>query len=133
MSDAPIATRLLARFRVALGWVFGPLVLLVAEPTTGSFAVGIASHSLIVIAMIALYLGLTITAAIKTEEAYLRSVFGEFYDRFKRGEIVRDNDARRRFSFAQAIGNHEHRAVAGFVVAWLLLALKATYNSSLWR
>jgi len=182
VSDAPIATRLLARFRVALGWVFGPLVLLVAEPTTGSFAVGIAiaaagealrfwaaghlnkarevtssgpyrwfshplyvgssiiglgvgiaSHSLIVIAMIALYLGLTITAAIKTEEAYLRSVFGEYYDRFKRGEIVRDNDARRRFSFAQAIGNHEDRAVAGFVVAWLLLALKATYNSSLWR
>jgi len=35
-----------------------------------------------------------------------------------------------RFSLAQAIANHEHRALVGLVVAVLLLALKASYNSS---
>ena len=41
--------------------------------------------------------------------------------------------ARRRFSLAQAIANREHRAVAGLVVAMLLLLLKATYNGMFWR
>jgi len=169
--------RLLARFRVALGWVFGPLVLLLAEPTTGSLVVGfaialageslrfwaaghlnksrevtasgpyrwfshplyvgssimglglgIASHSLIAIGLIALYLALTLTAAVRTEEAHLRQLFGDYYDRFKRGELLRDSEAHRRFSFAQAMANHEPRAVAGLVLAWLLLFFKATYN-----
>ena len=168
---------LLARFRVALGWVFGPLVLLLAEPTTASLAVGfaiavagealrfwaaghlnksrevtssgpyrwvshplyvgssimglgvgIASHSVIAIGLIALYLALTLTAAVRTEEAHLRRLFGDYYDRFKRGELLRDTESQRRFSVAQAIANHEPRAVAGLLVAWLLLFLKATYN-----
>jgi phospholipid methyltransferase len=177
-----IHLRLLARFRVALGWVLGPLVLLVAEPTIGSltagFAVavvgeslrfwasghlnkarevtssgpyrwfshplyvgssimglgiGIASHNLIAIAMIALYLGVTLTAAIKSEELHLRRLFGDHYDRFKRGELLRDPEAHRRFRFAQAIANREPRAVVGLALAWLLLFLKATYNGSFWR
>lgn len=168
---------LLARFRVALGWVFGPLVLLLAEPTTASLAVGfaiavagealrfwaaghlnksrevtssgpyrwvshplyvgssimglgvgIASHSVIAIGLIALYLALTLTAAVRTEEAHLRRLFGDYYDRFKRGELLRDTESQRRFSVAQAIANHEPRAVAGLLAAWLLLFLKATYN-----
>jgi protein-S-isoprenylcysteine O-methyltransferase Ste14 len=169
--------QLLARFRVALGWVFGPLVLLLAEPTVVSLAVGfaiaavgelmrfwaaghlnksrevtssgpyryfshplyvgssimglgcgIASHSVIALGIIALYLAMTITAAIRSEEAHLRRLFGEYYDRFKRGELRRDAESHRRFSFAQALANHEPRAVAGLLVAWLLLFLKATYN-----
>ena len=174
-----IRVQLLARFRVALGWVFGPLVLLVAEPTAASLAaglaiaiggealrvwaaghlnkarevtasgpyrwlshplyvgssvmglgVGVASHSLFAIGLIAIYLGLTLTAAIKSEEAFLRRTFGDRYDRFKRGELVRDPDAQRRFSLAQAVANHETRAIVGLAFAWLLLALKATYNGS---
>ena len=169
--------QLLARFRVALGWVFGPLVLLLAEPSTASLLVGlamavageslrfwaaghlnksrevtssgpyrwfshplyvgssimglglgIASHSLIAIGLIAFYLALTLTAAIRSEEAYLRRLFGEHYDRFKGGELLRDSEAQRRFSLAQALANHEPRAVVGLVVAWLLLFFKATYN-----
>jgi protein-S-isoprenylcysteine O-methyltransferase Ste14 len=169
--------QLLARFRVALGWVFGPLVFLLAEPTIASllvglaialvgeglrfwaaghlnksrevtasgpyrwfshplyvgssvmgFGFGIASHSLIAIAIIAFYLAVTLTAAIRSEEAYLRRLFGDHYDRFKRGELLRDTESRRRFSFGQALANREPRAIAGLVVAWLLLLMKATYN-----
>jgi protein-S-isoprenylcysteine O-methyltransferase Ste14 len=168
-----ISLQLLARFRVALGWVFGPLVLLVAEPTAASLAagfaiaiagealrfwaaghlnkgrevtasgpyrwcshplyvgssvmglgVGIASHSLLAIGLIAIYLALTVTAAIRSEEAFLRRTFGDRYDRFKRGELLRDPDAGRRFSLAQAIANHEPRAVTGLALSFLLLAAK---------
>ncbi|HMD33731.1 MAG TPA: methyltransferase, partial [Vicinamibacterales bacterium] len=130
--------QLLARFRVALGWVFAPLVLIVAAPTPASIAVGmsiaaigealriwgaghlnkarevtssgpyrwfahplyvgssvmgaglgIASHSVIVIGLIALYLFLTLRAAIASEEAYLRRTFGEQYDLYRRGRAAR--------------------------------------------
>jgi protein-S-isoprenylcysteine O-methyltransferase Ste14 len=169
-----ISLQLLARFRVALGWVFGPLVLLLAEPTIASLivgfaiavageslrfwaaghlnkarevtasgpyrwfshplyvgssimglGVGLASHNVIALALIALYLALTLTAAIRSEELFLRRTFGEDYDRFKRGEFVRDPNAARRFSLAQAIANHEPRAAAGLAIAWVLLLLKA--------
>ena len=168
--------QLLARFRVALGWVFGPLVVLLAEPTSGSLVVGfaiaavgeslrfwaaghlnkarevtvsgpyrwfshplyvgstvmglgagIASHNLVAIGLIAMYLALTLPAAIGSEETYLRRTFGDQYDRFKRGEVSGDA-AVREFSLAQAIKNREPRAVVGLALAWLLLFLKATYN-----
>src|SRR5581483_6393855 len=88
---------------------------------------GIASHSLIAIGLIALYLALTLTAAIRSEEAFLRRTFGERYDRFKRGELVRDPDAQRRFSLAQATANHEQRAMLGVATVWLLLFLKMRF------
>ena len=169
-----IRVQLLARFRVALGWVFGPLVLLVAEPTAASLAaglaiaiggealrvwaaghlnkarevtasgpyrwlshplyvgssvmglgVGVASHSLFAIGLIAIYLGLTLTAAIKSEEAFLRRVFGDAYEEYRHTGIV---DRERRFSLSRAMANREYRAVAGAGVALLLLLWKATYN-----
>jgi hypothetical protein len=181
-----VSTQLLARFRVALGWVFAPLVLIAAEPTVGSIAVGmsiaaagealriwaaghlnksrevtssgpyrwfahplyvgssvmgaglgIASHSVIVIGLIAVYLFLTLRAAIASEEAYLRRTFGDQYDLYRSGR-----DAARRttlattsraFSISRAIANGEHRAVIGWLVAVLLLVWKATYNGSFWR
>jgi protein-S-isoprenylcysteine O-methyltransferase Ste14 len=173
----PIAMQLLARFRVALGWVCFPLVFLLAAPTTASLVaglavalvgeslrfwaaghlnksrevtasgpyrwfshplyvgssllglgVGLASHNLIAIGLIAAYLATTLTAAIRSEEAYLRRVFGDHYDRFKRGELLRDTGTDRRFTLAQAMANHEMRAVVGIALAWLLLFFKATYN-----
>jgi protein-S-isoprenylcysteine O-methyltransferase Ste14 len=171
-----IRLQLLARFRVALGWVFGPLVFLLAEPTDASLVaglaialvgeslrfwaaghlnksrevtasgpyrwfahplyvgssimglgVGVASHSLIAIGIVALYLAVTLTAAIRHEEAHLRRLFGDRYDRFKRGDL-QDAGAQRRFSVAQAFANHEPRAVVGLAIVWLLLFFKATYN-----
>jgi hypothetical protein len=95
----------------------------------------IASGSAVVFALVALYLGVTITAAVRSEEAFLRARFGARYDEYRRGSASpRDTAAiTRRFSIAQALANREHRAIAGFVLAIVLLALKAAYNVSFWR
>jgi len=175
----------LARLRVALGWVFGVLVIVLAHPTSGTIAIGMSiaaggealrvwaaghlnkarevtssgpyrwtGHPLYVgssimgaglaiacasvpdALLIAVYLAVTLTAAIKSEEAYLRRTFGEQYDLYKQGiaaKRARPGAAARRFSVRQAIANREHRAIVGLVVAILLLALKATYNGLFWR
>jgi hypothetical protein len=100
--------------------------------------VGLAlvANSVVATAIIGLYLVTTLTAAVRSEEAFLRRTFGERYDRYRRGaDAARGEGAEaRRFSFARAIANREHRALIGLAVAILLLALKATYNGgSLWR
>ena len=78
-------------------------------------------------AIVAAYLAITLTAAIRSEEAFLRRVFENEYDAYRHTGIV---DARRRFSLARAIANREHRAVVGLVLALLLMAWKATYNGA---
>ena len=178
--------RQVARLRVALGFVFGAIVLGLAEPTGLSLAVGlsiaaggeairiwaaghlnksrevtssgpyrwcahplylgsslmgvgvaVASANILVAVLVALYLAVTLTAAIRTEEAFLRRTFGDGYDRYKRGDGRGGADGaagdRRPFSFAQARANREHRAIIGLGVAVLLLVLKATYNGMFWR
>ncbi|MEQ1727694.1 MAG: isoprenylcysteine carboxylmethyltransferase family protein [Vicinamibacterales bacterium] len=105
----------------------------------GSSVMGVglalASGSLWVVVLIALYLGSTITAAIRSEEAFLRQKFGEQYDRYRRGDAgARDSAAAtRRFSAAQARANHEYRAMIGVVLAVLLLSLKAAYTGAFWQ
>jgi protein-S-isoprenylcysteine O-methyltransferase Ste14 len=175
----------IARMRVALGFVFGVLVLILAQPTGRSLLVGmsiaasgealriwaaghlhkarevtasgpyrwlphplyvgssvmglglaIACASVPVAVLIAVYLVTTLTAAIMSEEAFLRRTFGEQYDLYRSGVAAKRRDrgtARRRFSLSQAIANREHRAVIGFVIALLLLVWKATYNGAFWR
>ena len=96
----------------------------------------VASNSVAVGAVIALYLAVTLTAAIRNEEAFLRRTFGDRYDRYRRGRPGVDAvaaDAHRRFSLAQATANREHRALVGLAVAVLLLVLKATYNGLFWQ
>jgi hypothetical protein len=95
----------------------------------------IASGSVVVLVLIAVYLGSTITAAIESEETFLRQKFGLQYDAYRRGEIgTRDSAAAtRRFAIAQALANREYRALGGLVLAVLLLCLKAAYNGSFWR
>lgn len=96
----------------------------------------VASNSVAVGGVVALYLAVTLTAAIKNEEAFLRRTFGDRYERYRRGRPGVDAtaaDTNRRFSLAQAAANREHRALAGLAVAALLLALKATYNGLFWR
>jgi hypothetical protein len=176
----------LARFRVALGFVFGVLVLVLAQPTARSLVIGmsvaaageairiwaaghlrksrevtvsgpyrwlphplyvgssvmgvglaIASASVLVAVLIAIYLVATLTAAIKSEEAFLRRAFGEQYDLYRSGLDARRRErgaaSARRFSLQQAMANREYRAVAGLIAAILLLIWKATYNDSFWR
>jgi len=106
----------------------------------GSSVVGaglaIAAGSVVVALLIAVYLTVMLTAAIRSEEAFLRRTFGDEYDRYRGGAAAGAGDrtlARRRFDWRQAMANREHRALAGFVVAVLLLVLKATYNGVLAR
>jgi len=92
----------------------------------------VASASVIAAIAIALYLVVTLTAAIRSEENFLRTAFGGEYDQYRRRQASGAGDARR-FSAARAIANHEHRAAIGLAVAVLLLLLKATYNGMFWR
>jgi protein-S-isoprenylcysteine O-methyltransferase Ste14 len=176
----------LARFRVALGFVFGVLVLVLAQPTAASLTIGmsiaaggevirfwaaghlrksrevtvsgpyrwvahplyvgssvmgvglaIASASIPVAVLVAIYLVATLTAAIKSEEAFLRRTFGDQYDLYRSGVAAKRRErsaaSRRPFSVEQALANREYRAVAGLGIAILLLIWKATYNGSFWR
>jgi protein-S-isoprenylcysteine O-methyltransferase Ste14 len=84
--------------------------------------IAMAARSLAAAVVIALYMALTIAAAIRTEEMELRRAFGSVYDDYQssRGEPMP-----RRFTFRRAIGNREHRAVAGLLSGFILLALKA--------
>jgi len=108
-------------------WMAHPLY--VGSSIIGA-GVAVASGSAVVFVLVAAYLGVTITAAIATEEAALRRKFGERYDRYRRGGSA---DSARRFALGQALSNREHRAVAGLVAAILLLLAKATYNGLFWR
>jgi protein-S-isoprenylcysteine O-methyltransferase Ste14 len=176
----------LARFRVALGFVFGVLVLILARPNKESLTIGmsiaacgeairvwaaghlrksrevtvsgpyrwvahplyvgsavmgaglaVASASVLVAALIAIYLVATLTAAIKNEEAFLRRTFGDQYDLYRSGVEAKRRErsaaSQRRFSLEQAVANREYRAIAGLGVAILLLIWKATYNGLFWR
>src|SRR4051794_27474460 len=181
-----IVVATLARLRVALGFVFGVLVLILAQPNAESLAIGmslaavgeairvwaaghlrksrevtvsgpyrwvahplyvgssvmgvglaIASASVLVAVLIAIYLVATLTAAIKNEEAFLRRTFGDQYDLYRSGIAAkrreRSGASRRRFSLQQAMANREYRAVAGLGATILLLIWKATYNGLFWR
>jgi len=175
----------IARLRVAMGFVCGVLVLILAQPTRRSLIVGmsiaacgeairiwaaghlhksrevtasgpyrwvahplyvgssvmgaglaVACASIPVAILITLYLVTALTAAIKSEEAYLRRAFGEQYDLYRSGVKAKRRSSgasRRRFSLAQAVSNREHRAVIGLVIGMLLLVWKATYNGAFWR
>jgi protein-S-isoprenylcysteine O-methyltransferase Ste14 len=163
-------TRLLARWRVFLGFVFAAIVVWLATPTPlslmigaaiavigesiriwaaghlekskevtqsgpyrytrhplylGSSLIGIgiatASNSLIAGAIVIAYLALTLTAAMRSEEAHLREKFGDAYDAYaeKRAPKVA-----RSFSWRRAINNREHHTIAGLVSGLLLLAGK---------
>jgi protein-S-isoprenylcysteine O-methyltransferase Ste14 len=67
------------------------------------------------------YMAATLTAAIRSEEAFLRRTFGDAYDRYSASAAA---PMTRRFSLARARRNREHRAVAGLFAGFTLLALK---------
>ena len=81
----------------------------------------IAARSYVLGALAVLYIGTTIPAAIRSEEAFLRRTFGDSYDRYARAEHA---DVARRFSVERAVRNKEYRAVLGTVVGFALLALR---------
>lgn len=81
----------------------------------------IAARSMSVGALAALYMAATLTAAIRTEEAFLRRAFGDDYERYR---ASRAEPMPRHFSLARAIRNREHRSGAGLLAGFALLALK---------
>jgi protein-S-isoprenylcysteine O-methyltransferase Ste14 len=83
--------------------------------------IAIASHSHVVVLLAAVYMGATITAAVRTEEAFLRRTFGPAYDDYRRsGGAAVD----RPFSVERAVRNREYRAIAGLAIGFAFLALK---------
>jgi len=97
-----------------------PLYLGSALIATG---IAIASARPIVVVAVGAYLAVTITAAIRTEEAQLTERFGPQYPAYRDG---RSPVAARRFSAARVLRNREYRALLGLVVALALLAWKTT-------
>lgn len=86
--------------------------------------VAIGARSWIVAGAVALYMGATIAAAIRTEEAFLRARFGDQYDLYAadRAPVMM-----RRFSLERAWRNREYRAMAGLATAVALLSIKAAF------
>ena len=93
---------------------------------TGSALIGVgfacAARSLPVFAIVALYLLITITAAVRTEEAELDRQFRGAYSDYRAGMMA---SVVRRFSWARAFRNREHRAVMGLIAAFVFLAWRA--------
>ena len=83
--------------------------------------IAMAARSLAVAVLVAIYMSVTIAAAIRTEELELRRAFGSVYDDYRSSRAA---PMLRRFSLRRAIGNREHRAVAGLLAGFALLALK---------
>jgi protein-S-isoprenylcysteine O-methyltransferase Ste14 len=92
----------------------------------GSTLIGIglaiASASVIVSALVVAYLAITLTAAIRTEEAHLTEKFGAAYPAYREG---RAQGERRRFTLARVIRNREYRAVLGLLAVLAVFAWKA--------
>jgi protein-S-isoprenylcysteine O-methyltransferase Ste14 len=79
----------------------------------------IAAHSVSAGVLAALYMVATLTAAVRTEEAFLRGRFGGAYDEYRRSE---GEEMDRRFSMARAWRNKEYRAVIGLLIGFAFLA-----------
>lgn len=90
----------------------------------GSSVIGIglsvAGASVALALLVGFYLAVTLTAAIRTEEAHLTDKFGDRYPAYRDGRV----SVERRFSLARATANREYRSVAGVVIGFALLALK---------
>jgi protein-S-isoprenylcysteine O-methyltransferase Ste14 len=81
----------------------------------------VAANDLIVAAIVLTYLALTLTAAMRSEEAHLREKFGDAYDAYAQKRAPR---VERAFSWQRAIYNREHHTIAGVLSGLLLLAVK---------
>ncbi|HTM02756.1 MAG TPA: isoprenylcysteine carboxylmethyltransferase family protein [Vicinamibacterales bacterium] len=81
----------------------------------------VASRSVALAVLTAVYMVSTVTAAIRTEEAFLRRTFGETYDRYARSQV---EPVQRRFSAARVWRNREYRAMLGLTIGFALLAAK---------
>ena len=82
----------------------------------------VAAADPVAAALVAVYLAVTLVAAMRLEEATLGEAFGAEYERYRQGG---GEPSPRRFSLQRMAANGEPRALAGFAAALGLLALKA--------
>lgn len=105
----------------------GPYQLVRHPLYLGSALIGtgfaVAAWSVPVAVLCALYLGVTITAAVRTEEATLDARFDGAYAAYREG---RAEPLPRRFSWARVAANREYRAVLGLIAAFAFLAWRLT-------
>jgi protein-S-isoprenylcysteine O-methyltransferase Ste14 len=86
-----------------------------------ALGVVIAAHSVVAFVLTLIYMGFTLTAAVWTEEAFLRGRFGRAYEEYRRSSR---EGMDRRFSAARAWRNKEYRAVIGLLIGFAFLALR---------
>jgi len=94
----------------------------------GSTLIGIGlaigAASIPVALLVLAYLAVTLTAAIRTEEAHLTEKFGAAYPDYRAGR----HSVTRRFSLERAMRNREYRAAIGVLVFLAVLAGKVFYQ-----
>jgi protein-S-isoprenylcysteine O-methyltransferase Ste14 len=106
----------------------GPYRLVRHPLYAGSSLMGVglamASRHVAVAVLIGLYLAITLSIAVRSEERVLRERFGGEYDAYSAGAVT---DAARRFSLERAWRNREWRSIAGFLLVMAVLAAKAAW------
>lgn len=104
-------------------WVRHPLYLGSAILAVG---IAIAAADPLVAGLVAVYIGVALTVAMRQEDAGLARRFGDQYRRYRDGSAT---DPARSFSLRRALStNREHRGFVGLAVAAGLLALKAWWR-----
>jgi protein-S-isoprenylcysteine O-methyltransferase Ste14 len=97
---------------------------LYAGSTIMGAGLAIAANSIPVAVLVFAYLAVTITAAVRSEEAHLTDKFGAHYPAYREGTAA---PGARRFSFERAWRNREYRAFLGFVAVLALLAARVYF------
>ena len=87
-----------------------------------ALGLAIASASIPVAVIVLGYMVLTLTAAIRTEEAHLTEKFGAAYPDYRAGRM----SVTRRFSLERAMRNREYRAASGVLLVLALLLWKTS-------
>jgi len=99
-------------------WLRHPLY---AGSSLMAAGLAIAAGSIAVALIVAVYMATTITAAIVSENAFLRQTFGADYAAWQAGAMPA---VERRFSLERAVRNREYRALAGLLLGAALLSIK---------
>ena len=112
----------------------GPYRWLAHPLYAGSSVIGaglaVASDSVVVTVIVGVYLAVTLTAAIKSEEAFLRRMFGDRYDRYRRrGHRRYTPPLQPGARVRQPRASRGHRPRARRFAA----GVEGTYNRSFWR
>ncbi|HJR60463.1 MAG TPA: isoprenylcysteine carboxylmethyltransferase family protein [Vicinamibacterales bacterium] len=100
-------------------WTRHPLYL---GSTIIGVGLAIGGGTILVAAIVLGYLAITLTAAIRTEEAHLTDKFGAAYPDYRAGRT----SVKRCFSLERVIRNREYRAALGVLLVLALLFWKAS-------